>query len=80
MSEIYKEHEEITPALAGELCLERDVVELSFLHRLIKEEWILFIGSITVIVVDNSNVVAVLIYVRVTGVTELLKEDHDLIM
>ena len=80
MSEIYREHEEITPALAGELCLERDFIELSFLNRLIQEEWILFIRSITVIVVDNANVVAVLVYVRVASVAKLLKEDHDLIM
>ncbi len=80
MSEIYREHEEITPALAGELCLERDFIELSFLHRLIQEEWVLFIRSITVIVVDNANVVAVLVYVRVASVTKLLKEDHDVIM
>ena len=75
----HKEHKEITPALAGELCLERDFIEVNFL-RLIQEEWILFIRSITVIVVDNANVVAVLVYVRVASVTKLLKEDHDVIM
>ena len=62
------------------MSLERDVPELMHGDGLIKEEWILFIRSITVKVVDNANVVTVIIDVSVTSFTKLLKDDHDVIM